>query len=139
MVNKIVEGIANALYREFGDRYPIYQNNVLQGLDEPCFFIASLETSKEQFLQNRFLQRNPFDVHYFPQDATDNQEMQDAAERMLGCLEWIQLDMPLRGTDIHWQIEDGVLHFFVSYNIIRTRRNEKNMMQQMQQSITTEG
>lgn len=139
MINKIVDGISKALNQEFGDEYEIYQNNVLQGLDEPCFFIAVLEPSKDQLLQNRFLQRNPFDVHYFPVDPDDNRDMQGTAERMLDCLEWIIPEEPIRGTEIRWQIEDGVLHFFVSYNVVRNRMIQKDLMQEITQNITTEG
>lgn len=139
MINKIVDGISNALNQEFGDEYEIYQNNVLQGVKEPCFFIAVLEPSKEQLLQNRFLQRNPFDVHYFPKRWDDNREMQEAAERMLDCLEWIIPEEPIHGTEIRWQIEDGVLHFFVSYNVVRNRMIQKDLMQEITQNITTEG
>lgn len=139
MINKIVDGISNALNQEFGDEYEIYQNNVMQGLDEPCFFIAVLEPSKEQLLQNRFLQRNPFDVHYFPKRWDDNREMQEVAERMLDCLEWIIPEEPIHGTEIRWQIEDGVLHFFVSYNVVRNRMIQKDLMQEITQNITTEG
>ncbi len=139
MINKIVDGISKALNQEFGDEYEIYQNNVMQGLDEPCFFIAVLEPSKDQLLQNRFLQRNPFDVHYFPKRWDDNREMQEAAERMLDCLEWIILEEPIHGTEIRWQIEDGVLHFFVSYNVVRNRMIQKDLMQEITQNITTEG
>lgn len=139
MINKIVDGISNALNQEFGDEYEIYQNNVLQGVKEPCFFIAVLEPSKEQLLQNRFLQRNPFDVHYFPKRWDDNREMQEVAERMLDCLEWIIPEEPIHGTEIRWQIEDGVLHFFVSYNVVRNRMIQKDLMQEITQNITTEG
>lgn len=139
MINKIVDGISNALNQEFGDEYEIYQNNVLQGVKEPCFFIAVLEPSKDQLLQNRFLQRNPFDVHYFPKRWDDNREMQEAAERMLDCLEWIIPEEPIHGTEIRWQIEDGVLHFFVSYNVVRNRMIQKDLMQEITQNITTEG
>lgn len=139
MINKIVDGISNALNQEFGDEHEIYQNNVMQGLDEPCFFIAALEPSKDQLLQNRFLQRNPFDVHYFPKRWDDNREMQEVAERMLDCLEWIIPEEPIRGTEIRWQIEDGVLHFFVSYNVVRNRMIQKDLMQEITQNITTEG
>lgn len=139
MINKIVDNISKALNQEFGDEYEIYQNNVMQGLDEPCFFIAVLEPSKDQLLQNRFLQRNPFDVHYFPKRWDDNREMQEVAERMLDCLEWIIPEEPIHGTEIRWQIEDGVLHFFVSYNVVRNRMIQKDLMQEITQNITTEG
>lgn len=140
MINKIVDGISKALNQEFGDEYEIYQNNVLQGLNEPCFFIAVLEVSKQQFLQNRFLQFNPFDIHYFPKDESNNQELQSTAERLLDCLEWILPEEPIHGTDIYWQVEDGVLHFFVNYNMTRNRQIDKELMEEMTSSITiTEG
>ena len=42
MVNKIIQGVAAAL-KSIG--YPIYQDNVEQGLSSPCFFIATLAPS----------------------------------------------------------------------------------------------
>ena len=108
MINKIVDGISKALNEEFGDEYRRCQNNVMQGLNEPCFFIAVLEASKEQLLQNRFLQRNPFDGHYFPVDPDDNRDMQGTAERMLDCLEWIIPEEPIRGSEIRWHGRSGV-------------------------------
>ena len=43
MLNEIVKGIAVQLNAVFGDGFEIYQNNVEQGLKEPCFFIAVLQ------------------------------------------------------------------------------------------------
>ena len=42
MLNEIVKGIAVQLNAVFGDGFEIYQNNVEQGLKEPCFFIFCL-------------------------------------------------------------------------------------------------
>lgn len=38
MMNDIIVGISTALYKEFGDEYEIYQEEIRQGLKEPCFF-----------------------------------------------------------------------------------------------------
>ena len=43
MLNEIIKGISMALNAAFGDGYEIFQNDVEQGLKEPCFFIASVE------------------------------------------------------------------------------------------------
>ena len=37
MLNEIIKGISMALNAAFGDGYEIYQNDVEQGLKEPCF------------------------------------------------------------------------------------------------------
>ena len=39
MLNEIIKGISMALNAAFGDGYEIYQNDVEQGLKEPCFLI----------------------------------------------------------------------------------------------------
>ena len=43
MLNEIIKGISMALNAAFGDGYEIYQNDVEQGLKEPCFLIAVLQ------------------------------------------------------------------------------------------------
>lgn len=124
MLNEIVEGIAIALHTEFGDGYEIYQNDVEQGLQEPCFFITVLKPELSPLLKGRYLATNPFDIHYFPMTSGDNAELCDAAERMEECLEFITLPDGgmLHGTSISYQIVDDVLHLFVNFNCIVTRR-----------------
>ena len=43
MIQEIIEGVAQALYQTFGDEYKIYENDVEQGLQEPCFFLGVLQ------------------------------------------------------------------------------------------------
>ena len=43
MLTEIVKGISMALNAAFGDGYEIFQNDVEQGLEEPCFLIAVLQ------------------------------------------------------------------------------------------------
>lgn len=63
---------------------------------------------------------NPFCIQYFPESVDNpNSECRDVADRMLWALENItplDADRPVRGTDMHHEITDGVLNFFVNYN-----------------------
>ena len=39
MINSIVEAISCSLNKEFGDDYEIHNEEIKQGLKEPCFFM----------------------------------------------------------------------------------------------------
>ena len=117
MINDIVSGITNGIYDEFGNGYKIYTEDVEQGLDEPCFFIAVLDAKQVRIVGNRYMLTAAVDVHYFPSTKAKNKEMQDVGQRLYQVLQRISLldgDM-LNGFDMSWDIIDEVLHFFVSY------------------------
>ena len=99
----------------FGAGYKIYQNDVEQGLKEPCFFIAVLKPDIAPLQKNRFMNRNPLDVHYFPTSGRNNAELFAMAGDLMECLEFITLPNGdvLHGTSMSYEVQDGVLHFFV--------------------------
>ena len=104
MLNEIIKGISMALNAAFGDEYKIYQNDVEQGLTEPCFFIAVLKPEITPMLGRRFIQRNPFDIQYFPTFPGNNAEMITAAGTMVEALNFITLpggDL-LHGTSVNY-------------------------------------
>lgn len=120
MVTDITKGIAVALHKAFGDNYTIYTEEIEQGLKEPCFFIAVLNTEQRQFIGNRYQQNIPFDVHYFPVSKAKNAEMQEVATTLYAVLRQIKLlngDL-LNGVRLHHETVDDVLHFFVQYKPI---------------------
>jgi len=120
MLNDIITGIAKALGNTFGSEYRVYMNDVKQGLTEPCFFIAALKPEQKPLLGDRAIWRNPFDVHFFPKEPGTNEELYNVAVRLMYGLRYITLpdgDL-LRGTSISYEAVDGVLHFFVNYNMI---------------------
>ena len=49
MINSIVEAISCSLNKEFGDDYEIHNEEIKQGLKEPCFFIACLNPNNNLF------------------------------------------------------------------------------------------
>lgn len=125
-VNKIIDGVCQVLVNEFGDDYEVYTENIQQGLKEPCFSVIMLKPSTEQFLNKRYYKTNLFCIHYFPKSNTDGKtECFDVQERLTDCLEYITVDGDLtRGTLMNAEIVDGVLSFFVNYDMFVIKEQE---------------
>lgn len=119
MINDIINGIAAKLHQDFGDGYKIYKESIPQGFKEPCFAIVHVETIETAKLPNRYLRVNKFDVHFFPSEGQkQKEEMYAVAEQMYLSLEYINvLDNLARGAKMSSEIVDGVLHFFVNYDV----------------------
>lgn len=125
MINKINSGISAAIGSEFGDGYDIHKESVEQGLEAPCFSILCLNPKVEQFLGKKYFRTNQFCVHYFPSTAERNAECHATAERLFNALEYITVDADLcRGTEMHYEINDGVLSFFVNYDMFVYKKEE---------------
>ena len=120
MVEKIVKAISKTLNQVFGDDFEIYfSKDVQQGLKEPCFFIAIVGSSRIRRIGVRYQMFNSFVVQYFPRVKRGNIEMIGVAEQLLDALEFIQLsdgDL-VQGTAMNYSIQDGVLQFFVDFNM----------------------
>lgn len=119
MINKIIDGISIKLNQVFGDGVKIYSEDVKQGLNEPCFFIAVLNPSQVNVIGNRYFRQHPFDIHYFPAVRDNNNEPQGMASDLYEALETITLidgDL-VRGTKMNHEVVDGVLHFFVNFDM----------------------
>ena len=68
----------------FGAGYEIYQNDVEQGLKEPCFLIAVLTDPDISPVAwaDRFMKRNPLDIQYFPHQRAEQRG--DCSRRLSG-------------------------------------------------------
>ena len=139
MLNEIITGISQQLNTAFGDGYEIYKNDVEQGLNEPCFFISVIKPELSPLLGSRGIWRNPFDIHYFPKRAGSNAELFDVAEKLIYALEFIPMPdgLPLRGTGMSYDIIDGVLHFYVNFNMIVNQPREENPMETLTTNVGT--
>lgn len=116
MLNTIVEAIAIKLDADFAG-ITIYTEEIKQGFNEPCFFIKMLPTSTEQVVGPRHFLKHQFDVHYFPSESGGNSEIFETIEKLKDSLEIITAGSDLiRGTDIHFESIDGVLHSMVNYD-----------------------
>jgi hypothetical protein len=118
MINKIIDGICVAINSEFGDPYEIYTESIEQGLNEPCFSVLCLNPTINQFFGKRYFRTNQFCIHYFPSSIEKRSECQTVIERLIGALEYITIDGDqCRGTEMHFEVVDGVLSFFVNYDM----------------------
>ena len=119
MINSIIESISISLNAEFGDKYKIHREAKKQGLQEPCFFIQCLNPTEKLFLGKRYFRQNQFCIQYFPEDGAHiNEECCAVAERMLMCLEYLDVgDDLVMGTKMRYEVVDGILHFFVNYDL----------------------
>ncbi len=137
MVYEIIKGISMALHKAFGDGCWIYQNDVRQGMNLPCFFLAVLKPELAPLAGRRYMSRNPFDVQYHPPDGRDNAEILRTAEELLRCLEFITLPdgSLLRGTGMNYEVVDNVLHFFVSYNLPMIKPAEEMPMETLETHV----
>lgn len=119
MINSIIEAIAIALNGEFGDEYKTYTEEQKQGLTEPCFFISCINPTHELFFWKRYKRENMFVIQYFPEDhEQERYECNAVADRLYLALEWITVDEDLvMGTKMHYSIDEGILSFFVNYNL----------------------
>lgn len=123
MVNSIIIGISREIGKEFGKKYIVHAENMEQGLKEPCFFINCLNPSQKHVYGynniKRYEKQNQFCIQYFPESKKVNAECNDVAGRMLRCMEYITPNgakRPIRGANMHYEVTDGVLNFFVNYD-----------------------
>lgn len=143
MINSIIESISISLNDEFGDEYTTYTESVEQGLNEPCFFVFCINPTNRIFLGKRYFRENQFCIQYFPTDKDKDrarEECNEVAERLYLCLEYITVTGDLvRGTKMNYEIADGVLNFFVNYDLFVYKIEPSDAMEEILQNITMKG
>lgn len=141
MINSIIQSISISLNAEFGDDYTIYTESVEQGLNEPCFFIFCLNPTNRVFLGKRYFRENGFCLQYLPADKNRAREECNAvAERLYVCLEYISVTGDLvRGTKMNYEVVDGVLNFFVNYDLFFYKSTSSDAMEEISESVTMKG
>lgn len=134
MYNDILDAITRRLNELFGDGCEIYTDPVKQGLKEPCFFVQFLEPTEKPMIGQRYFRETGIVIQYLPgEPAQLLREMNRATELLMDGMEYITLadGSLLRGTgkSARPDLEDGVLTFFVSYNlyIIKAKQETDTM------------
>ena len=137
MINSIIEAISISLYAEFGDDYAVYTESVEQGLKEPCFFVFCQNPTNRLFIGKRYFRENQFCLQYFPADKDRAKEECNAvAERLYSCLEYITVTGDLvRGTKMNVEVVDGVLNFFVNYDLFVYKAEPFDAMEEISKDV----
>lgn len=130
MINQIIDAISISINAEFGDEYEIYTESIEQGLEEPCFSIFCLNPTNRLFMGKRYFRTNQFCIQYFPSTNDPKAECNSVLENLYSILELIEVDEDLvRGTNMKGEIVDGVLNFFINYNMFMYKTEEKIFME----------
>ncbi|MDE7322781.1 MAG: hypothetical protein K2N73_08575 [Lachnospiraceae bacterium] len=126
MINSIIESVSTSLSAEFGDGFTIYTELLEQGFDRPCFFVFCSSAANQLIHGNRYFRENRFCIRYVPSDKEqENKECNAAAERLYCCLEYITVSgKKVRGTKMKCEAADGVLNFYVNFDLFVYREKE---------------
>lgn len=141
MINSIIESISISLNAEFGDDYTTYIESVEQGLKEPCFFVFCLNPTNRVFFGKRYFRENQFCLQYFPSDKDMvKEECNAVAERLFSCLEYITVAGDLvHGTKMKCEVVDGVLNFFVNYDLFVYKAAASDAMEEISAEVAVRG
>lgn len=142
MISSIIKGISVAINTEFGDVYTIYTESIKQGLKEPCFFISCLNPTNKVFFGERYFRTNQMCIQYIPTNTSvEKEECNAVAERLFNCLEYITVgEDPVRGSKMNSEIIDGILNFFVNYDLfIMKLKNEEVAMNEILKNVAVKG
>ena len=142
MISSIIKGISVAINTEFGDGYTIYTESIEQGLKEPCFFISCLNPTNKVFFGERYFRTNQMCIQYIPTNTSvEKEECNTVVERLFNCLEYITVgEDPVRGSKMNSEIVDGILNFFVNYDLfIMKLKNEEVAMNEILKNVAVKG
>lgn len=112
MIKRVCENI----YKEFSD-IPVYTERVVQGLDEPCFFVYLKNCNLNLFRGKRYWMENRICIEYLGPQLTENTNICSIIERLCLALEKIDCDGQVLGSGIKSEISEGVLTVTVNYNM----------------------
>lgn len=134
MENEIITGISQKLFETFGQSCTIYTENVEQFLNPPCFFVELLQSSLKQIVSNRYRLENLFDIHFFTNENEPKNDFRRVADVLYDAMEYIAIESDLvRGVNMHYEIFDDVLHFFVNFNmVVKKEMIESDKMETLQ-------
>lgn len=106
----------------------IYQNDVKQGLEQPCFFIIPLSSDVSKLPMNRMKFTFPIQLTFIAPDNSNKAYLLDVAEDILINLDVLTLKdgFMVRTLDKSFEIVDGVLQISIKYSYFSTSINSED-------------
>lgn len=130
MVNNCFNWITVALHNEFGSDYKFYVEEIEQNVKKPCFVVGTLNPLVKARSPVKYRRVVPIVLYYFTnkENTVDaKRDCYEIAERLFDSLEYLRADddVIIRGSDISWEVVEGVLQFFVTYSfdVIKEKEN----------------
>lgn len=124
---KILDGITLALHENFPHQQ-IFDDEIPQGLQPGAFNVILVTASQQQVVGERYKRTPLFDVLYYPRHGREDcLGVADILSLLLKIIPLPGGDL-IRGTEMEFEIIDGVLHFYVRYtHYVRSAPNEEKM------------
>ena len=137
MVNKVIDGMAEAMYNAFGEDVEIYTEPVKQGLIPSSFSVRAIHSYIDRSLNNQFKRTCLMEVNYFPQSDIDpRSEIQSKIDTLFDALEVIKIQgVKVRGIKADYRIVDDVLVATLRYVFYTIRVEDIEYMADLTQSI----
>lgn len=143
MIKLLTESISIMLDAAFGGDYTIYQESIEQDLKEPCFFIQCLEAGNNLFRGKRYFREHQMCIQYFPVSRNNPKaECEAVAEQLYPVLECVTLhedQTMIRGREMRHKTVDGVLNFFVNYDLFVMKKGAFDPMQTLDVAMKQKG
>lgn len=122
MTNTVINAITQTLHSIFGDDYHYYKEEINQNIEYPCFVVQPLEPSVRSTNRYRYIQTIPLVIYYFGEknDSSNHEKCYDISSTLWHKLEYLPLDDDtlIRGYNVSWEINEGVLQFYITYRIV---------------------
>ena len=126
MIQGIKQGILDKLYALYGDEKSYLYDEQEQGFMPGSFWVIETSGAQEQVVGQRYLRTEHIDVRYYGTEAGGTAELHGIADALTDALKYVTEDEGLvRGENMNYQIEDGVLHFFVDYRVHLWKQKER--------------
>ncbi|MBQ8299886.1 MAG: hypothetical protein IJX99_08580 [Clostridia bacterium] len=127
------KAIIKQLDKYFPD-YDIYGEEIEQGFEEPCFFVQQLQKPRKKEIQS-YQDSVSFDIQYFLDinDEDINEKYNVMGDSLFEKLEYVSIDdnRKIRGSQMSYEIQDRVLHFYVTYTyclqVVQDREKMKSL------------
>lgn len=125
-LNEIKEAVAEKIAQKY--QYPVYIENTKQRTKKPAFFV-DLEDAKIRNVMNdeRYKVETIFNVYFVLSDDEENvnRVLTEIAHDLFFSLNYIKVgDASLRGSNMDFGINDGIMTFVVNYDFFAVVLNE---------------
>jgi hypothetical protein len=117
MLNSLIDAIAMKITQELGDQITIYKEPQQQGFTVPCFFINLHASNQKRMVGKRYYREQQFDIEYHPGTEGKNAQIHNIIDKLNDALEVVTMEGDaFRGTKMHCEVVDDILHIYVNYN-----------------------
>lgn len=124
-INDIRNGVINQLEQK-NPSIPVYGEIPSEGITKPYFYVATVSVVQSGEINQRCKRTLSFDIQYFPDNpAQMNQAAYEMAEVLFWDMEYLELEgAKAKAKEMHCESAEGVLHFYLSYDIRLRKENE---------------